>query len=53
MSTEVPASTSAGYPRTVCPPLTCSTVWGNSGRSSGQARRPLRSHCPATAAATA
>ena len=39
-STALPASTNAGKPRTVWPPLTRSTVRGSSSRSSGQLRSP-------------
>ena len=39
-STAAPVSTSAGKPRTACPPLVLSTVRGSSSRSSGQVRRP-------------
>ena len=52
-STAPPASTNAGKPRTVWPPLTRSTVRGSSSMSSGQPRSPVRSSPSATASATA
>ncbi len=48
-STAVPASTNAGKPRTGRPPTVRSTTCGSSSRSSGQARKPVRSSSPATA----